>query len=91
MDDELIDLLKEGRSNDLMEPAIKTEPIIGEVLNQIKMSHGCQLSRMSGSGSTCFGFYHTQFEADAAAEMIKNAYPKWWVVATRMVNDVRSL
>ena len=87
----LIDLLKEGRSNDLMEPAIQTEPIIGEVLNQIKMSHGCQLSRMSGSGATCFGFYHTQFEADEAAEMIKNAYPKWWVVATRMVNDVRSL
>ena len=87
----LIDLLKEGRSNDLMEPAIQTQPIIGEVLNQIKMSHGCQLSRMSGSGATCFGFYHTQFEANEAAEMIKNAYPKWWVVATRMVNDVRSL
>jgi len=89
--DELIDLLKGDRCNDLMEPAIQIEPIIGDVLHQIKITRGCQLAQMSGSGATCFGFYHTQPEANMAAEAIRNAHPKWWVVATRMINDIRSL
>jgi 4-diphosphocytidyl-2-C-methyl-D-erythritol kinase len=87
----LIDFLKDGCCNDLMEPAIQTKPIIGDALHLIKMTSGCQLARMSGSGATCFGFYHTQSEASKAAEAIRNAYPKWWVVATRMINDIRSL
>jgi 4-diphosphocytidyl-2-C-methyl-D-erythritol kinase len=87
----LIDFLKDGCCNDLMESAIQTEPIIGEVLNQIEMTLGCHLAQMSGSGATCFGFYHTQPEANKAAEAIRNAHPKWWVVATRMINDIRSL
>jgi 4-diphosphocytidyl-2-C-methyl-D-erythritol kinase len=89
--DSLIKFLKEDHGNDLMEPAIQKKPVIGDVLLQIKVTRGCQLARMSGSGATCFGFYHTQNEADEAAQMIKNAHPKWWVVATRMISDVRSL
>ena len=85
---DLVILLKDGRGNDLMEPAIKSEPIIGDVLQQIKMTQGCQLARMSGSGATCFGIYHTQPEADEAAKMIKNAHSQWWVVATSMISDV---
>ena len=87
----LINLLNERRCNDLMKPAIQTEPIIGDVLNQIEKTHGCQLSRMSGSGATCFGIYHTQPEANKAVKLIKNAHPKWWVVETRMINDIGSI
>ncbi len=89
--EKLINLLKEGRRNDLMESAIQLEPTIGDVLHQIKMTSGCKLARMSGSGATCFGFYHTQSEANMAAEVIRNTRPKWWVVATRMINNIRSL
>jgi 4-diphosphocytidyl-2-C-methyl-D-erythritol kinase len=89
--DELIELLTDNRGNDLMEPAIQTEPIIGDVLKQIELTRGCQLARMSGSGATCFGFYNTQVEADMAASEIKNTHPEWWVVATRLVSDARTL
>ena len=89
--EDLIELLKNGRGNDLMEPAIQTEPIIGDVLKQIELTQGCQLARMSGSGATCFGFYSTQAEADMAANEIKNAHPEWWSVATRLVSDTRTL
>ena len=89
--DELIELLTDNRGNDLMEPAIQTEPIIGDVLKQIELTRGCQLARMSGSGATCFGFYNTQIEADMAASDIKNTHPEWWVVATRLVSDARTL
>jgi 4-diphosphocytidyl-2-C-methyl-D-erythritol kinase len=89
--DELIELLTNNRSNDLTEPAIQTEPIIGDVLKQLELTRGCQLARMSGSGATCFGFYNTQIEADMAASEIKNTQPEWWVVATRLVSDARTL
>lgn len=89
--DELIELLTDNRGNDLMEPAIQTEPIIGDVLKQIELTRGCQLARMSGSGATCFGFYNTQVEADMAASDIKSTHPEWWVVATRLVSDARTL
>jgi 4-diphosphocytidyl-2-C-methyl-D-erythritol kinase len=89
--DELIELLTNNRSNDLTEPAIQTEPIIGDVLKQLELTRGCQLARMSGSGATCFGFYNTQIEADIAASEIKNTQPEWWVVATRLVSDARTL
>ena len=88
---DLIDLLIENRGNDLTEPAIQIVPIISDILHQIKMTPGCQLARMSGSGATCFGFYHTQYEANEAAELIRNSHPEWWVVATRMISDTRSL
>ena len=89
--DELIELLTDNRGNDLMEPAIQTEPIIGDVLKQIELTRGCQLARMSGSGATCFGFYNTQVEADMAASDIKSTHPEWWVVATRLISDARTL
>ena len=87
----LIGLLKDNRKNDLTESALQAEPIIGDVLRHIRITRGCQLARMSGSGATCFGLYHTQAEADEAAKVIKKSHPKWWVVATRLVNDVGSL
>jgi len=61
------------------------------VLKQIELTRGCQLARMSGSGATCFGFYNTQVEADMAASDIKSTHPEWWVVATRLVSDARTL
>lgn len=46
--------------NDLEHAAIKLEPLIGELLEEIKSSEGCILSRMTGSGSTCFGLYRNK-------------------------------
>lgn len=89
--DELVALLQSGRTNDLAEPAIQTQPVIGDVLTDIENTVGCQLARMSGSGATCFGIFAHQFEADAAAVAIKKHHPDWWVEATHLVSDTRAL
>jgi 4-diphosphocytidyl-2-C-methyl-D-erythritol kinase len=68
--------------NDLEAPAIEVQPVIARVLADIRESKGCLLARMSGSGATCFGIFASPRAAQAAAQNLSAAQPKWWVRAT---------
>lgn len=68
-------------ANDLEAPAMRIEPVIGEVLEALRESAGVKLARMSGSGATCFAIYGAPVEAHAAAEKIRRGHPGWWVHA----------
>ena len=70
-----------GVGNDLEDPALRTEPVIGDVLAALRDSDGVKLARMSGSGATCFAIFQTAADAEAAATKIRQAHPKWWVHA----------
>jgi 4-diphosphocytidyl-2-C-methyl-D-erythritol kinase len=67
--------------NDLEAPAKRIQPVIGEVLEALGAVSGALLSRMSGSGATCFALFASSAEAKAAAEAIKRDHPAWWVHA----------
>lgn len=67
------------RRNDLAHPAILLEPTVAAMLAAIAETEGCLLSRMSGSGATCFGLYATEEEADNAADDLRETHPGWWV------------
>lgn len=75
-----VDIL-ETVPNDLEAPALRIEPVIGEVLEALRDSAGVKLARMSGSGATCFAIYGASAEAHAAAERIRRDHPGWWVHA----------
>ena len=75
--------LKEGR-NDLEAPAIALEPAVERVLDTLRCLDGCLLSRLSGSGPTCFGIFTSQQTAGEAALEIERSYPHWWVQATTL-------
>ncbi|WP_445220422.1 4-(cytidine 5'-diphospho)-2-C-methyl-D-erythritol kinase [Bradyrhizobium sp. Pa8] len=75
-----VDVL-ETVANDLEAPALRIEPVIGEVLEALRDSAGVKLARMSGSGATCFAIYGAANEAHAAAEKIRRDHPGWWVHA----------
>jgi 4-diphosphocytidyl-2-C-methyl-D-erythritol kinase len=68
-------------SNDLEEPAMRIQPVIGEVIAALNATNGAWLARMSGSGATCFAIYENTAEAGRAAEKIRLAHPQWWVHA----------
>ncbi len=68
-------------ANDLEAPALRIEPVIGEVLEALRTSAGVKLARMSGSGATCFAIYGARAEAHAAAEKIRRDHHGWWVHA----------
>ena len=67
--------------NDLQNAAVKLEPSIQSVLNELQKTEA-DLVRMSGSGATCFGLYKNKALAEKALEKIKAENPNWWCVAT---------
>ena len=74
----LIERLTEGR-NDLEPAAIENAPVVAEVLEQIVRQHGCRLSRMSGSGATCFGLFTTMSQAFGAVRALRKHRADWWI------------
>ena len=65
-------------SNDLQLVVEKKYPIIKKLLDQINKSNGCILSRMTGSGSVCFGLYINHRCSKAALKTLRKKYPKFW-------------
>jgi 4-diphosphocytidyl-2-C-methyl-D-erythritol kinase len=68
-------------ANDLEAPAMRIEPVIGDVLEALRDSAGVKLARMSGSGATCFAIYGASTDAHTAAEKIRRDHSRWWVHA----------
>ena len=64
--------------NDLEPAALTLAPVIGDVLTSLAAQSGALLSRMSGSGATCFALFETAHSAKAAASAISAARPDWW-------------
>lgn len=80
---DLIDWLR-GMRNDLEAAAIKAQPVIKQVFDTLGVTPGCLLTRMSGSGGTCFGLYGDAETAGSAAGRLQENYPGWWVAATKL-------
>ena len=78
------DLLRflETTRNDLEAPALAIQPVIGEVLSAMAALPGALLTRMSGSGATCFGIFADDECCNRAAQMLQTAAPGWWVAPT---------
>jgi 4-diphosphocytidyl-2-C-methyl-D-erythritol kinase len=68
-------------SNDLEAPALRVQPVIGEVISALNATNGAWLSRMSGSGATCFAIYENTADAGRAAEKLRRDHSAWWVHA----------
>src|SRR5207244_10764297 len=77
------DEIAHGR-NDLEGVAIELAPAIVDVLDALQALPGCRLSRMSGSGATCFGIFDSTAMASAGARRLRVGYPAWWVRATAL-------
>lgn len=66
-----------GGRNDLEAPALTLVPTIGDVLAALGRT-GAWLTRMSGSGATCFALYDTADRRDAAQAAMPAG---WWSLA----------
>ncbi|MEQ8400609.1 MAG: 4-(cytidine 5'-diphospho)-2-C-methyl-D-erythritol kinase [Roseitalea porphyridii] len=64
--------------NDLEEPARMLAPTIDAVLDALAETRPA-LTRMSGSGATCFALYGDMDAARAAAEELAAVHDDWWV------------
>ena len=73
-----------SRENGLTDAACGLMPVIRDVLTALSASEKCLLSRMSGSGATCFGIYPDRATARAAASTLYAAHPDWWIAQTML-------
>ncbi len=65
--------------NDLYQAALKTVPEIENVIQSIQIQNNCMITRMSGSGATCFGLFKTMDDAIKAERQILKDNPDWWI------------
>lgn len=78
--DEWLGAISDG-TNDLEPPAMKVEPVIGDVLAALRAAPGIGVARMSGSGATCFGIFRNAADTGQAAKTISQNHPGWWIHA----------
>lgn len=75
------------RTNNLTDAARRVEPSVGNVLDQLEGIPNSLLSRMSGSGGTCFSLFKDVEDAAQAVLILKELQPDWWVKAAPLEFD----
>lgn len=78
-----LDVAEAGR-NDLEPGARAVSAAVDAVLALLRGWPGTLLTRMSGSGATCFSLFETMAARDAAAADVAQREPGWWRLATRL-------
>lgn len=67
-----------GCRNDLTDAALSVIPEIADVLRRLADLPGALLSRMSGSGATCFALFADREAALRATGQLAHMEPGWW-------------
>jgi 4-diphosphocytidyl-2-C-methyl-D-erythritol kinase len=68
--------------NDLQPPAESLEPVVAEICAALSEA-GAVVSRMSGSGATCFGLFADEDACRRAGDLFRTSHPGWFIAATR--------
>ena len=64
--------------NDLQSIVENKHPIIRDLISYIRRQNGCFASRMTGSGSSCYGLFIDENCSKVALNSLKKKYPKFW-------------
>ena len=78
----LINILKNDQ-NDLQAIVENKNKIIKDLIYRLSIQKNCLFSRMSGSGSTCYGVFQNLRSAKRAKKMLKKYYPNYWSVVSK--------
>ena len=73
--------------NDLENSAIAIVPEIKNILDEIKNS-GAQITKMSGSGASCFGIFATEENLKKAEENLIKKFPNYFVKKVKILANV---
>jgi 4-diphosphocytidyl-2-C-methyl-D-erythritol kinase len=74
-----------NNKNELQSIVEKKYPIVKKLLTDISFERGCYFSRMSGSGSVCYGLFNNERAVKKALIKIKTKYPKFWFSTAKTV------
>ena len=74
-----------NESNDLQKIVEKKHKRIQIILNLIRLQKNCLYSRMTGSGSVCFGAFPNKKSANLAVKVLKKKFPNYWCIFTKSI------
>ena len=74
-----------SQKNDLQKIVEKKHPIIKQLIFETSQNKGCYFSRMTGSGSACYGVFQSKKSAKIALTIIKRKYPKFWLSIAKTI------
>ena len=77
------------RSNHLENYAIKQFKIIGEILSYLSKIKGSVLSRMTGSGATCFALFDCIEDLEEAEYLTTKRFKDCWIKSTKLKNNIK--
>ena len=78
-------LYLQNETNDLQTIVEKNYPKIKRILDLIKIQKNCVFSRMTGSGSVCFGVFHDKNSAKLGLRVIQKKFPNYWCVIAKSI------
>jgi len=74
-----------NENNDLQKIVEKKHKKILKILDLIKIQKNCLFSRMTGSGSVCFGAFSNRKSAKEGLIKIKKRLPNYWSMLTKSI------
>ena len=74
-----------NKSNALEKIALDKYPKLKRILKEIEKINNCEFSRITGSGSGCFGLFLTKKSANLGLKKIKKKFPKYWCVVCKTI------
>ena len=72
-------------NNDLQSIVENKHPFIRNLINEISAENGCYFSRMTGSGSVCYGVFRSDKSAKLALKKIKYNHPNYWLTVAKTI------
>ena len=78
----LINILKNDQ-NDLQTIVESKNKKIKDLIYSLSIQKNCLFSRMSGSGSACYGVFRNLHSAKRAKKLLKKYYPNYWSVVSK--------
>ena len=74
-----------NENNDLQKIVEKKHDKILKILDLIKIQKNCLFSRMTGSGSVCFGLFSNRKSAKEGLAKIQKRLPNCWTILTKSI------
>ena len=72
-------------NNSLEKVVISKFPLVKKILKELELIKNCEFSRLTGSGSACFGLFLNKRDGVLALKQIKKRFPKFWCVLSKTI------
>ncbi len=72
-------------NNSLEKVVISKFPLVKKILKELELIKNCEFSRLTGSGSACFGLFLNKRDGALALKQIKKRFPKFWCILSKTI------